>query len=69
MVDVKNKLQTIKQELTIIILAIQKIVDMDIIHINNVQHNIQYELLKDLIHILNTATNVLDTILYLSDDD
>ena len=69
MVDVKNKLQTIKQELTIIILAIQKIFDMDIIHINNVQHNIQYELLKDLIHILNTATNVLDKILYLSDDD
>lgn len=69
MVDVKNKLQTIQQELTIIILAIQKIVDIDIIHINNVQHNSQYELLKDLIHILNTATDVLDTILCLPDDD
>ncbi len=69
MVDVKNKLQTIQQELTIIILAIQKIVDIDIIQINNVQHNSQYELLKDLIHILNTATDVLDMILCLPDDN
>ena len=64
MVTVEHKLQDIRRELTTITLAIQKIVD-----INHFRHNSQYELLKDLLHILNTAKDVLDTILRLSDED
>lgn len=73
MVTVKNKLTNIQRELTTINLAIQKIVAVDIIDIKNVQHNSQLithnELLKDLIHILDTAKEVLDMILCLPDYD
>lgn len=69
MVTVEHKLQDIRRELTTITLAIQKIVDIDLVDINHFRHNSQYELLKDLLHILNTAKDVLDTILRLSGED
>lgn len=67
--SVKNKLHIIQQKLIIIILEVQKIIDNNIININNTQHNNQYELLKDLIHILKTSINILDTILYLPNSE
>lgn len=69
MVTVENKLQNIQRELTAITLAIKKIVAVDLIDIKHVQYDSQYELLEDLLHILNTAKDVLDTLLCLSADN
>ena len=67
MVDLQNNLQTILQELDAIILKIQKISSNSkyIASIENISFKEQLELLKDLLHVLNVAVEVLDQILFL----
>lgn len=68
MVDLQNNLQTIQRELDVIILQIQQIASQDIGNKKNIKSNNQLGLLKDLLHILNIAVEVLDTILFLPDN-
>lgn len=68
MVDLQNNLQTIQRELDAIILQIQQIASQDIGNKKNIKSNNQLGLLKDLLHILNIAVEVLDTILFLPDN-
>jgi len=65
MVDLHNNLQTIQRELDAIILQIQQIASQDIGNTKNIKSNNQLGLLKDLLHILNIAVDMLDTILFL----
>ena len=70
MVDLQNNLQTILQKLDAIILEIQKISSNStyIVSTNNISFNEQQELLKDLLHVLNVAVDILDQILLLQDN-
>lgn len=67
MIDLQNNLQTIQQKLATIILEIQKIDSKYIVSKYNIQHNAQLKLLKDLLHVLNIAAEMLDTILFSKD--
>ena len=68
MIDLQNNLQTIQRELDAIILQIQQIASQDIVNTKNIKSNNQLGLLKDLLHILNIAADMLDTILFFPDN-
>jgi len=63
--DLQNKLKIAQQQLITITLELQKILTKDLDSIKNTKCNSQSELLRDLIHVLNVAISILETMIFL----